>query len=309
MFFFLKIQVPRFLFHILYWFLGLMPVHSLANHPPAFIAADPFHTSSREEALQYLNSIGEVTTSAYWPGIKPALFIQNLRSNVDEPISLYQGSGTNFCGYGAVTYLFLKEDPLGYARLIMQLYREGKGRLGSSEFSPSEAVRQVAGKLRYKGILDIHPADQLWFLTLADHYKGYLNFFNRKYDPGDENRFWASVNYAKFNRMIRSLMNYRVTARGADLVRPRLEDSYGHIVRNMEKGPVVLFINNRIVHKKKHDRIKFAVPTHFIVVQEISLSNGIITLLYWDYGGRTQIQLSPEFLDRIIFGITCCSKK
>lgn len=288
--------------------MGLLPVQSLANRTPTVFATDASHTSSREEALQYLNSIGEVKASAFWPGIKPNLFIQNLRSNVEEPMSLYQGSGTNFCGYAAVTFLLLKEDPLGYARLIMQLYREGKGSLGRSEFSPSEAVRITAGKLRYKGVLDIHPADQLWFLTLSDHYKGYLNFFNRKYDPGDENRFWASVNYAKFNRMIRSLMNYRVTARGADLVRPRLKDSYGHIGRNMKTGPVLLFINNRIVHKKKHDRVKFAVPTHFIVVQEISEFNGLITLVYWDYGGRTQIQMSREFLDRILFGITCCKK-
>ncbi|MBK6635034.1 MAG: hypothetical protein IPG38_12640 [Chitinophagaceae bacterium] len=99
-------------------------------------------------------------------------------------------------------------------------------------------------------MLDINPAEQMWYLTLAGHYKGYLNIFNRKYDPGDEDRFWASVNYAKFNRMARKLRHYKLKSGGADLVRPKSLDLYAYISEKMAKGQVVLFINNRIVHKK-----------------------------------------------------------
>jgi len=111
----------------------------------------------------------------------------------------------------------------------------------------------------------------MWYLTLADHYKGYLNFFNKKYDDGDENRFWASVNYAKFNRMTRELLNYNSKAKGADLMRPKVGSLYDYISEKMKTGTVVLFINNRIVHKKDHIRIKLGIPTHFIVSKKISL--------------------------------------
>jgi hypothetical protein len=63
------------------------------------------------------------------------------------------------------------------------------------------------------------------------------------------------------------------------------------------------------VHKKNHVTIKLGVPTHFIVVEKISKENDTITLVYWDYGGRTLLQLSPAFFKRIVFGITYCTKK
>jgi hypothetical protein len=149
----------------------------------------------------------------------------------------------------------------------------------------------------------------MWYLTLADHYKDYLNFFNRRYDPGDENRFWASVNFAKFNRMTNALLNYNSRARGADLMRPKSIDLYSYISEKMKTGTVVLFINNRIVYKKDHIRLKLGIPTHFIVAEKISMENDVITFTYWDYGRKTQLQVSAAFLKRIVFGISWFTKK
>jgi hypothetical protein len=265
-------------------------------------------TSTQQQAMNYLESVKDRGNSNAWPNIKPALFFDNLRSNINRPISIYPGSGTNFCGYGALTYLMLKDDPLSYAKLLIQLYREGKASFRGLSFNPSDAVKKEAGLLKFKGILDIHPAEQMWYLSLADHFKGYLNFFNRKFDPGDENKFWASVNYAKFNHMIKKMLHYKVSARGGDILRPRTEDLYQYISNKIETGMVILFINNRIVHKKNHVTIKLGVPTHFIVADKIIKENGLITLVYWDYGGRTLMQLSPAFFKRIVFGITHCTK-
>ncbi len=277
---------------------------------PAYVPAkDSLVTSTQQQAIAFIDQIKELAPSVHWPNIKPALFLQNLKTNIHQPISIYPGNGTNFCGYGALTYLFLQDDPLGYAKLLLELYREGKAKFGKTMFNPSAAVKQEAGLLKFKGILDIHPAEQMWFLSLAGHFKGYLNIFNRKYDQGDEDRFWASVNYAKFNRMVRDLLQYKTKARGADLIRPKVGDLYEYISEKMKTGTVVLFINNRIVHKKNHVTIKLAVPTHFIVAERISKADDVITLVYWDYGGKTLLQLSPAFFKRIIFGITYCTKK
>jgi hypothetical protein len=269
----------------------------------------PGVTSTQEEAILFVDSIKELNPSEHWPNIKPALFLENLQSNVHKPMSIYPGRGTNFCGYGALTYLFLQDDPLGYVKLLLELYEKGDARFGKCHFTPSDEVRDAAGTLIFKGVLDIHPAEQMWYLCLADHFKGYLNFFNRKYDPGDENTFWASVNYAKFNRMVRKLLNYHVRARGSDLLRPHSGNTYEFIREKLRTGTVVLYINNRILHKKKLERIKLAVPTHFVVLQDILKSENTITLTYWDYGSRTRLQLRYYFLKKIIFGISHCTKK
>ena len=76
----------------------------------------------------------------------------------------------------------------------------------------------------------------------------------------------------------------------------------------MKTGTVVLFINNRIVHKKDHVTLKLAVPTHFIVAEKIIKENDVITLMYWDYGHKTLLQMSPAFFKRIVFGITHLTK-
>jgi hypothetical protein len=266
--------------------------------------------SSRQQAMAFLDSIKELPASAYWPYIKPEPFMQNVKAIVTNPVNIYPGNGTNFCGYGALSYLFLQDDPLGYARLLVQLYREGKADFGSVVFDPSDVIKKLAGRMRYKGVLDIHPAEQLWFLSLADHFKGYVNIFNHHYDPGDEDTFWASVNYSKFNRMVRNLLSYQVNARGGDVFRPHVGNEYDYISSKLSEGKVVLYINNRIVHKKKEVKIKLAIPTHFVVLEKIYReADGQITIVYWDYGGKTLRQLTPAFLKRIVFGITSFHKK
>lgn len=293
--------------------LFLMIAFIYCNHAKAIIKNEPeidtVYTSTRQEAITFIDKIQSLEPSPFWPNVKPALFLQNLKTTIYQPLSIYPGRGTNFCGYGALSYLLLQDDPLGYTKFLLQLYKDGKATFGKVVFTPSASIMKAAGTLKYKGILDIRPAEQMWFLVLADHFKGYLNIFNRKYDPGDEDRFWASVNYAKFNRMVKELLHYKVKARGADLMRPKAIDLYDYIAERMNTGTVVLFINNRIVHKKNHVTIKLGVPTHFIVAEKISKENDVITLMYWDYGRKTLLQLSPAFFKRIVFGITYLKKE
>ena len=271
--------------------------------------SEPSPTSTQEEAIRFIDNITSLSTSEYWPNVKPALFLQNIKINIHQPLSMYAGRGTNFCGYGALAYLLLQDDPLGYAKFMLTLYKDGKAIMGSASFNPSTAIKRTAGTLKYKGLLDIRPAEQMLYLTLADHFKGYLNIFKRHYDMGDENRFWASVNYAKFNRMIRQMLHYKVNARGNDLMQPWVGNTYDYITSKMKEGIVVLFVNNRVLHKKKHEKIKFGVPTHFVILKNIIKTTDLITLVYWDYGHKTLLQLKPEFLHKIVFGITQCIKK
>ena len=267
-------------------------------------------TSTKQDAITFINTIDELQKNDLWPNIKPQLFLQNIKDNINNPLDLYEGLNTNFCGYAALSYLVLHDDPLQYAKCMIQLYNEGKSTFGKSTFHPSLNIRNIAGRLRFKGIMDIHPADQLWFLCLADHFKGYVNLFNHNFQPGDEDTFWAAVNYEKFNRMIRELLHYKVHARGSDLLRPWIHDTYSYLNTLMQTGVTIMYVNNTILHKKNYNLVRAGVPTHYIVLLQISKSdNGLINIVYWDYGFRTLRQLTPSFLRKITFGISHCIKK
>ena len=194
---------------------------------------------------------------------------------------------------------------------MITLYQKGKAKMGKVVFRPSEAIKKEAGLLKYKGALDISPAGQIWYLILADHFKGYLNFFNRRFDKGDENTLWASTNFAKFNRMLRKLFNLKVHARGSDLIRPWVSDTYSYLNNLSKKGPVFLYLNNRLLYKKKHIvTTRFGIPTHFVLLLDIyKTTDNKINIIYWDYGKKTLQQVNSRLLRKIIFGITDFSFK
>ena len=158
--------------------------------------------STKKEALDFIAKIDQSKENSLWPNIKPKLFYDNLKLNLEKPESFYPGRSTNFCAYGALSYLVMEKDPLGYVKFMNELYDKGEAGFNNNHFKPSGAVMKAAGTLKFKGVLDIRHAEQMWFLALADKFKGYLNFFDKKFDEGDENTFWAATNLAKFNRMV-----------------------------------------------------------------------------------------------------------
>ena len=281
-----------------------------ANAMPSGNTYDTIRLSPQQQAVAFLDSVKILDTSKHWPNVDPRLFLFNLRTFATTPLRFYEGKGTNFCAYSALTYIPLHYDPLGFARFMVTLYKNGKARMGKVMLKPSEAVRKEAGLLKYKGALDVSPAGQIWFLTLADHFKGYLNFFNRGFDKGDENTLWASTNFAKFNRMLRRLFDLKVHAKGADLVRPWVSDIYSYLVQRSSTGPVFLFLNNRLLYKKRHVVTRFGIPTHFVLLLDIyKTEEGKVNIVYWDYGKKTLQQVETPLLRKIIFGITDISFK
>jgi hypothetical protein len=271
---------------------------------PSLVRAGEPPRSTSQEALSYLQTITLPDSSTWWPNARSRLFLENLRLNVQHPLGMYQGVNTNFCGYAALSYLPLNYDPLQYVKFMTSLYMEGQASWGKIHFTPSHAVMMAAGTLRFKGVLDIHPADQIWFLVLADHFRSYLNFFHRKFRLGSEDTFWAACNLGKFNRMIRQLMGYKIKAIGSDLIRPGFDDLFTYLQTAIQTGTTYLYVNNTYLHVKNHDKSRFSFPTHYIVLTDIQKTQDFYTIIYWDYGGRTLRQVTPKFLKKIIFGVT-----
>jgi hypothetical protein len=264
-----------------------------------------FNEPDRLKALAYLRTIDTLQTSKHWPYVNPRRFFANLKSNIENPYTFSTGRGTYFCAFGAVSYTCLKNEPYRYAVCMAELYKNGKAQYRNVLIVPSDSVKAAAGNMRYQGDLDINHADQIWFLSLADRFKGYVNIFNKKYNSGDENTMWAATNLAKFNRMLRRMCKYKVYSRGSDFIRPWIKDKYEFIKQRMEEGEVYLYINNTVFRKKNHNMTQLIVPTHFIVITDLNKKeNGDVVVKYWDGSYKTQKETSIRAFRKIIYGIS-----
>jgi hypothetical protein len=264
-----------------------------------------FNEPDRLKALAYLRTIDTLQTSKHWPYVNPRRFFANLKSNIENPYTFSTGRGTYFCAFGAVSYTCLKNEPYRYAVCMAELYKNGKAQYRNVLIVPSDSVKAAAGNMRYQGDLDINHADQIWFLSLADRFKGYVNIFNKKYNSGDENTMWAATNLAKFNRMLRRMCKYKVYSRGSDFIRPWIKDRYEFIKQRMEEGEVYLYINNTVFRKKNHNMTQLIVPTHFIVITDLNKKeNGDVVVKYWDGSYKTQKETSIRAFRKIIYGIS-----
>jgi hypothetical protein len=262
------------------------------------------------KAITYLDSFSNLQQSSYWINIKPKMFIQNIKINITKPKVIYAGSNTNFCAFAAISYTCINTYPLLYVHFMLELYINGRASFRETNFHPSDNVMIAAGLLKFKGKLDINPADQMWFMSLADHFKGYINLLNLRYKPGSEDYFWPSTNFRKFNRMLRRICNYETHAVGTDLIRPYFKDITSYLNHKLANNhQVFLFLNNAILHKWKYNKVKFRFPTHYVVLLSITEKDGMITMSYWDYGFCTQREMPLSVFKDIVFGVTWCKKQ
>ena len=261
-------------------------------------------------ALELLDKIDTTSTSLFWPHIRPSLFFSNIRDNILNPGKINQGKNTNFCSYAALTHLLIRYQPDNYTEMILSIYYTGRAKLYSKRtIKPSERVRNSAGTLRHTGEMNIHHADQLWFLTMADSFKGYLNLFNRKYKIGDENTFWAATNYSKFNKMLREFGGYKVHAIGSDLLRPWKKNMNGYLVSQLDTGLVMIYINNKLMYPHNFNLLKLPVPTHFVVLYELNKIDNMYQIKYWDYGLKTELLLTKKRLKKTIYGVSTITSR
>ena len=262
------------------------------------------------KAIEFLNLHVKIEQSNFWVNVKPALFIKNIRKNILQPLHIYAGSNTNFCAYAAISYSCINSDPLTYVMFMINLYNHGFANYKKIHFNPPEEVKNVAGLLKFKGELDVNEADQIWFLSLADRFKGYLNLLSYNYKLGAENSLWPATNFAKFNRMLRKLSNYTVETIGSDLVRPIFSDITFFLQEKLvENEQVFLYLNNAILYKKNHQKIKFRFPTHYVVLFNIEEIEESVKITYWDYGFKNQLILPKNIFTDIVFGVTWCNIK
>lgn len=279
----------------------------LLSATPLFCVAQSFATqriylSRQESALLILSRLDTSVSNPLWPSISAAALYHNLQENILNPERICQGHYTNFCAYAALTVLLARENPEAYARSMVDLYSTGETRIQGKQIRPAASIRKMAGTMQGKGLLNLNPADQLWFLSISDVYKGYLNI-DRNFHPGDENKSWAICNIGKFNRMARALGGFTVASYGTDLFRPFGKNNAAFIREQVNKGTVVLYVNSQYLHPQKSPFFMLRTPTHYIILHDIQEKEGMVELTYWDYGFKTFQQITPKQLREMTFGI------
>jgi hypothetical protein len=262
--------------------------------------------ASKVQALAYIDSAKDLPQSIFWTHVNPQDFLENIKRNVQHPLQLSTGRGTNFCAYGALSYTCLKNEPLRYVQCMLDLYKNGEAKYRNIRFKPSKAIFKAAGQIIFSGDLDKNHADQIWYLSLAHKFKGYVNWLHWRYKPGAENTFWAACNLAKFNRMLRRMCKYKVRSKGSDLIQPHIENLVAYLQHKLTVGEVYLYLNNAILRKKNHNEFKRMVPTHFVVLYNIHWNeeNGKIVMEYWDGDYKTIKELELPTLEKIVYGIS-----
>lgn len=254
-------------------------------------------------------SFDPINKTGIWQNINKEKVAANIAENVSNTLHLYQGTGTNLCGFAAITYYLIKEKPLEYERMVTELYDQGFTITPSGrKLEPSSAILEYSGVIKGKGRLDINQADQLWFLTLADNFKGYVNALNYNYSYGDESSTWASTNLGKFNRIWHALTGKEVHTVGSDLIRPSITDYYQYIKTLLKDNTVMLYLNNTILNKRNFSSITFPIPTHFVELYDLYPVGQYYVMEYWDYGFKTKEILPQETFNEIIFGVSHVEK-
>jgi hypothetical protein len=284
-------------FFICLYFIFSVPICSHSQTNGADLA------TKQQQALAFLKQTS-LTNSNQWQSVSQQLFLQNLERNIKQPVFLYAGRNTNFCAFAVVGYVMLRQDPLGYVKFMISLYKNGKAEYAGVMYKPSDAVRKQVGLVLYEGELDRNDADQMLFFTLADHFKGYINLFHLRYKEGRELGLWAATNLSKFNDMLRVTMKAEIQSRGYDLTRLKLKEPIQFLQEKLEIGDVFLYLNNRILRRKNHGKVKKHIPTHFILLKSLTEENGIVTMIYWDAGFTTQRQIELSTFKRLLYGVS-----
>lgn len=254
-------------------------------------------TSSLADAQSLLNQYkNDLSESKLWPNISPESFLASLEANISDPSSINQGVNSWFCGNAACNKYVAQNDPTGYVKLMTDLYKTGTGTYDAGgttvTFSPSESVRKDAGNLKYSGLAG-NAANQMMFLTLSDHYKGYFNKAtnNMQYDPGDASNTWASTTLGEFKRMMGDF-GYNVNTYGGDLGWANLNKG-GLAQTELSRGnDVFLYVNSDLF--KNNAWWKNWSATHYIQLNKIGTNNNSYNVNFWDYGAKKSLNITQN---------------
>ncbi|MEJ0105581.1 MAG: RHS repeat-associated core domain-containing protein [Bacteroidota bacterium] len=305
------------------------PYQFAGNNPVKFIDLDGAEPQSNPADAQKIIDDKRKTLqqSSHYSSVTPASLLDNLEANIKNPERFCQGYGTNFCGTAQIATELITRDPVGYVKLMTDIYSQASGEYNNGvnvvniDASGGD-ITNAAGNLKYPskypGTTDLtsNPADQILLLGIANSFKDWLNnitfsgpySFNKETSTGSEKENvpnWAGTSFGKFESLgSGGFLGYSLETRGSTL-----SGNFGPL-RGMTNDQVVNYFNGQLnkgdvtIFRSPWESVS-KIPTHFIRIHGISLSpdKKSFILDQWDYGKRQSVTVDADKFKAHVNGI------
>ncbi|OJJ17434.1 hypothetical protein BKI52_26545 [marine bacterium AO1-C] len=264
-------------------------------------------TSSITEAQKFTNE----HNFGIFNNVTPDELRRDIEARINNSLAVHQGEDTNFCWAAAITSILWEDDPRGLAAAVIDLYNDGIFNYESVVAKSTQEVRKAVDSYVFydnDGLTNV--VDQMLFMTLAeeDRYRGWINRFNRDYDPGDEGRIlrnWAGRTFKPIEKLYRHF-GYDLMSFGTDLGNDGNFDFYRASEKYIQSYHIILYVNAKQFKGMKQNSLH---ASHYLRLMGITEKQGEnITLEYWDYGQSKPVTMSIEEFNDCVYGIFALNK-
>jgi hypothetical protein len=233
-----------------------------------------------------------------------------LREWLLEPDEINPTSLTNFCSKAPLGMLIGEENPVGLARLMIDLYDDGIGKYFNGKdtitLTLSKRLKQRM-QLHIKGISYSYGEDQTInpvFAVLAYAWTAHYNWgLDKKYDIGDENKAWAGTPLELEGRILRQFFGYTTLPFGSDFLTNSVSLERVKKALEVSNQHVFLLVNSRILHDLSKAG-RWMVGTHYIELRKIEFieQDEQVLVIWWEYGRIFEQTFDKRAFRRLIAG-------
>lgn len=142
--------------------------------------------NSKSKAIQYVDQFvaanpGITPEKSAFPNVKINFindFIGTLKKRINTPFSIRQGQ-SYLCGVASFCYCLVKEKPLVYAKLALDLYMNGKAELGGLLIDPNDNFRKTGYSKIASGLYaPIHSFDWVVMGSIKNSENSVFDYVN-----------------------------------------------------------------------------------------------------------------------------------
>jgi hypothetical protein len=296
-----------------YWlFLFILCIVS-CRMPVLEVASNPVTAIQSDDALALVEAFERSDTrSTYLDSLKVSkqMWADALREWLLDPDDINPTSLTNFCGKAPLGVLIGTENPVGLARLMIDLYDDGIGQYDNGHDTVTLKLSrrlQQRMQLHIKGVSYSYDEDQTInpvFATLAYAWSEQYNWgWDKKYDIGDENKIWAGTPLEVEKRILHDFFGYEVRQFGSDFLTNSVPLDRVKAALDVPNQQVFLLVNSRVLHNLSKVG-RWMVGTHYIGLQKLEwLNEGEqVQVVWWEYGRIFEQIFDSRAFRRMIAG-------
>ena len=240
---------------------------------------EPASPEMKEKALNALKEFGTEIRSVKWTYISRQMFIQSATNVIQNPKVIDQ-QGTPLCGVASALYVMAQYDPESYARMAIELYRDGETKSINGLFSKTIEVNPELTKTRPTNGLS--HVDYIMLTSIKHSYN------LTGYNPSTDNEFYGITVYGEIVSLLEKFSNLK-----------EVTNQYGYNYDAVQKAlvdqaAVILLVDydHFRTGKPSSDVLQKAMGNHYIVVNSISIKGDNVTVNYWTWGDTTKKQSS-----------------